>query len=106
MLLPLMLTCTLKALSFTCDTNSKAQMNVGTYNGMSISLLLLYINIPLSIIFLPMFHTHLSPGVSSWTVYQLLADLVYQELQSYSTIGLISSDNMLRLIMFFSLFLW
>jgi len=51
-------------------------MNVGTYNGMSISLLLFYVNIPLSFIFPPMSHTHLSLGASSWTVYQFLADLV------------------------------
>jgi hypothetical protein len=81
-------------------------MNVGTYNSMSISLLLLYVNIPLSIIFPPIFQTRLSPGASSWAVYQFLADLVYHELQSYSTTGLISSDNLLRLIMFSSLFLW
>lgn len=81
-------------------------MNVGTYNGMSISLLLLYVNIPLSVIIPPMFHTHLSPGASSCTVHQFLADLAYQGLQYHSTTGLSSADNMLRLIMFFSFFLW
>jgi len=60
----------------------------------------------LSVIIPPVFHTHLSPGASAWTVHQFLADLVCQELQSYSTTGLISSENMLRLIMFFSFFLW
>jgi len=48
-------------------------MNVGTYNGTSISLVLLYVNIPLSIIIPPMFYKHLSPGARSCTVHQFLA---------------------------------
>jgi hypothetical protein len=97
---------TIKTISFTCDSNSRAQMNVGTYDGMSISLLLLYVNTPLSITIPPMFHTHLSPGASSCTMHQFLADLAYQGLQSYSTTGFSSADNRLRLIMFFRFFLW
>jgi hypothetical protein len=92
-----MLTCTLNNLSFTCYANGRSQMNVGTYNDTSFSLLLLYINIYLSIIIPPMFHTHLSAGASSCTVHQFPADLAYQGLQFYSTTEPSSADNMLRL---------
>ena len=81
-------------------------MDVGTYNGINISLLLLYVNIPLLVIIPPMFHIHLSPGASSYTMHQFLADLAYQGLQFYPTTGLSSADNMLRLIMFFRFCLW
>jgi hypothetical protein len=79
-------------------------MNVGMYYGKSNPLRLLYVNIPLSITIPPMFHTHLSPGASSCTVHQFIADSDYQGLQSYSTTGPSSADNMLIFFMFFSVF--
>ena len=78
------------------------KLNVGTYCGMSIHILLLYVNIPLSVIIPPLFHMHLSPGASTCTVHQFIADLAYQALQSYSTTGPSYAGDILRSFMFFS----
>jgi hypothetical protein len=95
-----MLIRTLNTVTFTCD------VNVGTYYGMSIPLLQLQVNTPLSIIILPIFHRNLSPGASSCTVHQFLADSDHQGFEPYSTTGPSSADNMLIFFMFFSFFVW